>query len=292
MASFLREGAAEADPLRPGKRPAMTRFVEPDQLSDTLEARLDGRRLVLFLDYDGTLSHIVEHPEHAVLDEATRSALGRAVARHPVYVISGRDLDDVRRRVSVDGVYYVGSHGFQMPEAGPGIDPRALEEAARELTAAADELEQWLDYIDGVVIERKKYSFALHYRMVDRDDLKQIHAAAADVLERYGSVTSKRGKQVVEFVPDIPWDKGQCLQALLARLEETAGGAGLFPVYIGDDVTDEDAFRVLRPDTGMGILVAEDERDSAAEFRLRDVPAVRAFLEQLSREEGASRSGR
>lgn len=261
----------------------MTRQIEPRELSESLNARLGDKRLVLFLDYDGTLSHIVEHPDHAVLDDDTRRVLGRVAAKHPVHIISGRDLDDVRERVAVEGVYYVGSHGFQMPEVVPGMDPESLEEAVHELGLAADELEQWLDYIDGIVIERKKYSFALHYRMVDRDDLKQIHAAAADVLERYGCVTSKRGKQVIEFVPDIPWDKGLCLRALLARLEEeTGGGQGLFPLYIGDDVTDEDAFRILDPETGMSVVVAEDERRSAAEFRLRDVTDVRVFLEELA----------
>lgn len=259
----------------------MTREIEPRTLFDTLQARLGERRLVLFLDYDGTLSQIVDHPEHAVLDDDTRRALERAAGRYPVYIVSGRDLDDVRRRVAVQGINYVGSHGFHMPEAAPGIDPEALDEAVDELGAAASEIEQWLDYIDGVVIERKKYSFALHYRMVDKDDLKQIHAAAADVLERYGSVTSKRGKQVIEFIPDIPWDKGLCLQALLARLDGTPGGGELFPMYIGDDVTDEDAFRVIDPDTGMSVVVAEDERESAAEFRLRDVAAVEAFLATL-----------
>ena len=260
----------------------MTREIEPGQLLNILGERLGERRLVLFLDYDGTLSHIVEHPDQAVLTDDTRLALERVVAKHPVYVVSGRDLDDVRARVGVEAVYYVGSHGFQMPEAAPGLDREALDEAVQELESAAGELEQWLDYIDGVVIERKKYSFALHYRMVDRDDLKQIHAAAADVLERYGSVTSKRGKQVIEFVPDIPWDKGLCLRALLARLDETDGDRALYPVYIGDDVTDEDAFRALDPDTGISVVVAEGERDSAAEFRLRDVPAVQAFLERLA----------
>ncbi|MDZ7842512.1 MAG: trehalose-phosphatase [Gammaproteobacteria bacterium] len=257
--------------------------IGPRELANTLKDRLGDRRLVVFLDYDGTLSQIVQHPAYAVLDEPTRRVLAGVAAVHPVYVISGRDLDDVRERVAVEGIYCVGSHGFQMPEAAPGIDPLALEEAAYELRSAADELEQWLDYIDGVVIERKRYSFALHYRMVDRDDLKQIHAAAADVLERYGSVTSKRGKQVIEFIPDIPWDKGLCLQALMARLDDSDDARPLFPMYIGDDVTDEDAFRVLDPATGMSVVVAEDERDSAAEFRLSGVPAVRAFLEELIR---------
>lgn len=261
----------------------MTRDIEPRQLHDALCDRLGQRRLVLFLDYDGTLSSIVDHPELAVLDEEIRPALASVVGRHPVYVISGRDLDDVRRRVEVEGVQFVGSHGFQMQDALPEVDQQTLEEAVYELESAANELEQWLDYIDGVVIERKKYSFALHYRMVDRHDLQQIRSAALDVLERYGSVTSKKGKQVIEFIPDIPWDKGRCIQVLISRLDDESGGRGTYPVYIGDDVTDEDAFGVLEPDTGISILVAEHRRASAAEFRLRDVHAVREFLEELSK---------
>lgn len=259
----------------------MTTRIEPRELIDSLNARLDDKRLVLFLDYDGTLSHIVEHPDHAALDEATRRAVSRAAAKHPVYVISGRDLDDVRGRVAVEEIDYVGSHGFQMPEAVPGIDPESLEEAVHELGLAANELEQWLDYIDGVFIERKKYSFALHYRRADRLDLQQINAAARDVMERYGSVTCKKGKEVIEFVPDIPWDKGRCVQALMSRWKEAAGGRDAYAVYIGDDITDEDAFRVLDRDTGLGVLVADSARESAAEFRLSDPESVRAFLDAL-----------
>lgn len=264
----------------------MTRDIESRELHDILRDRLGERHLALFLDYDGTLSSIVDHPGLAVLDDGTHRALERVAGRHPVHVISGRDLDDVRKRVAVEGIHFVGSHGFQMSDALPEVDRQTLEEAVHELESAASELEQWLDYIDGVVIERKKYSFALHYRMVDRDDLQQIRAAALDVLERYGSITSKKGKQVIEFIPDVPWDKGRCIQALIARLNDDGGGRETYPVYIGDDLTDEDAFGVLEPDTGISVLVADDPRASAAEFRLRDVHAVREFLEELSKDPG------
>lgn len=260
----------------------MTREVEPRQLAGTLRDRIGERRLVLFFDYDGTLTSIVDHPEQAVLDDDMRRVLALAATSHPVFVISGRDLADVRDRVGVEGVTYVGSHGFHVMDAFPEIDRQALEEAASELKSAANELEQWLDYIEGVVIERKKFSFALHYRMVDRDDLKQINSAASDILERYASVTWKKGKKVIEFVPDIPWDKGCCVLALLSRLEEGAREAEVYPVYIGDDVTDEDAFRVIERGSGLSVLVAEEERDSAAEFRLRDPGAVRDFLDEVA----------
>lgn len=260
----------------------MATEVDPRQLNEVLEDRLDGRRPTLFLDYDGTLTSIVDRPELALLDDDMRVTLERLARAHPVYVISGRDLDDVRSRVGVAGVEYIGSHGFHMMDALPQIDIHALEDAAAELEAAADELEQWLDYIDGVLIERKRFSFALHYRLVDRDDLNQINSAASDVLERYAALTSKKGKKVIEFIPDIPWDKGCCVQAVLARLRETGDGAEFYPVYIGDDLTDEDAFRVISPESGLSVLVAAQERGSAAEFRLRDPEAVGAFLAGLA----------
>lgn len=260
----------------------MTRDIDPSELSGVLRDRIGNRRLVLFLDYDGTLTAIVDHPEKAVLGEETRAVLERVAAEHPVFVVSGRDMNDVRRRVGVEGVEYVGSHGFHMMEAAPEIDPADLEEAARELDEAAAELEQWLDYIDGVFIERKQYSFALHYRRANRDDLKQIKSAAEDVMERYASVTFKKGKEVIEFVPDIPWDKGRCVQALLARWKETAGGREPFAVYIGDDITDEDAFRALDPAGALCVLVAEAGRETAAEFRLDDPENVREFLDAVA----------
>lgn len=259
----------------------MTRDIAPGELAGILGERIGDRRLVLFLDYDGTLTAIVDHPEAAVLDDGMRQSLERVAAAHPVFVISGRDMNDVRQRVGLEGVEYVGSHGFHMMEVAPEIDPAELEEAVTELEVAANELEQWLDYIDGVFIERKRYSFALHYRRANREDLQQIGAAARDVMERYASVTYKKGKEVIEFVPDIPWDKGRCVQALLAREKETAGGGEAFPVYIGDDVTDEDAFRALDPQNGLSILVADTARESAAEFRLGGPDDVRALLDAL-----------
>jgi len=259
----------------------VTREIEPRELNTLLRERLNGRRLVLFLDFDGTLTPIVQRPEHAVLGEASRRALERLAGLHPVYVISGRDLEDVRVLVGVEDVYFVGSHGLDLMDALPGLDREALEEAVPELESAADELEHWLDYIDGVLIERKKYSFALHYRRVDSCDLHQIRAAAQDVMERYGALTYKKGKKVIEFVPDLPWDKGRCVLALLARAKHESGGRDVFPVYLGDDITDEDAFRVLEDDSAVTVVVAREAKSSAAGYRLPDSNAVREFLELI-----------
>lgn len=259
----------------------MTREVQVRQLANILRDRIGDRRLVLFLDYDGALASAAEHPEVPLLDDDTRRALQRVAQTHALYLMSGREQADVQAKLGVESIECICSSGFHLMDALPHVDRQALEEAAGELESAADELEHWLDYIEGVVIERRKYSFALHYRMVDRDDLQQINAAASDVLERYASLAWKKGKKVIEFVPDMPWDKGMCVEAVLAGLGDTSGGRGWFPVYIGDGPTAEEAFAVLDSDTALTVLVAGHECDSAAQFRLSGQEGAGEFLAAL-----------
>lgn len=259
----------------------MTRVVEPRQLADIVRDSAGARPLILMIDCDGLLASVVDQPEPYVLDEGTRLTLERVARTHPLYVISAREPQDIRARLRIEEAQYIGGLGFDLMDALPEIDRQALDEAVGELETAANELEHWLDYIEGVVIERRKFSFALHYRMVDKEDLQQINAAASDVLERYASLNWRKGKKVIEFVPDMPWDKGLCIRALLVRLQETMGDGQLYPVFVGDDPSDEDVFRSLDPAQGAGVLMAERERDSTAQFRLCDREAVRVFLNGL-----------
>jgi trehalose-phosphatase len=260
----------------------MTRAVQPRQLADILRDRLGSRRLVLLIDCDGLLASAAEQTEPFVLDEGARATLERVAAAHPLYVISGREASDLRARIGVEGAEYVGGLGFDLMDALPDIDRQALDEAVVELETSANELEHWLDYIEGVVIERRKFSFALHYRMVDKEDLQQINAAAGDVLERYASLTWRKGKKLIEFVPDMPWDKGLCVRSVVARQEKTSGDGALFTVFLGDEPGDEDVFRVLDRTRALGVLVSFGERSSAAEFRLYDQEAMAAFLAELA----------
>src|SRR5258706_4562037 len=122
-----------------------------------------GRRLAVFLDYDGTLTPIVSHPAHAVLSDSTRQAVRTLAARMPVAILSGRDLDDIRRRVDVDGIVYAGSHGFDI--AGPrGLRNQVATEFLPKLDMVEKELHEALDGIPGARVERKNSSIAAHYR--------------------------------------------------------------------------------------------------------------------------------
>lgn len=238
-----------------------------------------GRPPALFLDYDGTLTPIVERPEDAELSPQMRAALRRLAGRCPLAVVSGRDLDDVRERVGLDDIWYAGSHGFDL--TGPGGRREAYPggEALRPALAGAEDLlRRRLAGIDGCRVEHKRYGVAVHYRQVAAGDVPRVRETVEAVAAAYPGLRRTGGKKVLELRPDVDWDKGRALGWLIDAL-------GLSPevplVYIGDDETDEDAFRALGPD-GTGILVAERPRETAARYRLPDPEAVRALLETLA----------
>jgi trehalose-phosphatase len=235
-----------------------------------------GRQLALFLDYDGTLAPIVERPEDAVLDDETRAVLRRLAGRHAVAIVSGRDLEDVRARVGLDGIEYAGCHGFEI--AGPGGNRvhAAAAAAAPQLGAAADMVAHDTRGIPGVQLERKRYTLAVHYRRAPAA-AHAVHEAVLRAQARHPALRVSGGKMVYELQPDVDWDKGRAVLWLI----ETLGLQDALPVYIGDDVTDEDAFRALAG-RGLGIAVQEAPRPSAAAYRLSGPAEVRALLAALA----------
>src|ERR1044072_8416294 len=141
-------------------------------------------RLAVFLDYDGTLTPIVSHPEDAWISESMRQTLRSLAGRMPVAILSGRDLDDVRGRVHVDGIVYAGSHGFDI--AGAGGVRRELGAAYLPMLGAAEmELREALDEISGAQLERKHFSVAAHYRNVNENDVSRVALAVEAVAGRH-----------------------------------------------------------------------------------------------------------
>jgi trehalose-phosphatase len=244
----------------------------------TLTADIDGRRPAVFLDYDGTLTSIVDDPADAVLSEAGRRAISRLARLCTVAVISGRDLADARDMIGIDDLVVAGSHGFDI--AGPGWEHQhqAGSGALPALAAAADELERELGSVPGALVERKQFAVTVHFRRVDPAE----HARFDDVVERiaraHPELRRTGGKMIHELRPDIEWDKGRALRFLLTQLRLDT--SDIIPIYLGDDETDEDAFRALAG-RGLGILVADEPRQTHATFVLRDVAAVEAFLRRL-----------
>src|SRR5581483_8002795 len=142
------------------------------------------RNVMIFLDFDGTLTPIVDRPDQAVLSESTRAVLCTLAARVPVAVLSGRELEDVRNRVAVDGIVYAGSHGFDI--AGPdNIQRQAGAEFLPALDRAEKELRENLADIAGALVERKRFSIAAHYRKVNENDFPKLKAAVAELIKRH-----------------------------------------------------------------------------------------------------------
>ena len=247
---------------------------------DEILARGGARSLALFLDYDGTLTPIVEDPERALMTDDMRAVVSALADRCRVALVSGRDLQKLKSLASLAHVTYAGSHGFDIETA----DGRqvAHEEAMADLPAldqAERQLRERLSGIAGAIVERKRFAIAVHFRRVAAPQAGRVQAIAEEVLAGQQGLREKAGKMIVELQPDVDWNKGR---AVLWLIEQMGATGTAFPLYIGDDVTDEDAFRALKGD-GIGVLVRDDEpRSSAAEYVLNDVAEVRRFLEMLA----------
>jgi alpha,alpha-trehalase len=247
---------------------------------DAFVRRLRGRTPAVFLDYDGTLTPIVSRPELAVLSDEMRQTVGALAAVWPTHIVSGRGLDDVTRLVNLDSLYYAASHGFDI--AGPAGSPVRLEVdagMAAPLAAAVDELREAIAGVPGAIVESKKFSVAVHYREVAEAHVPELEGAVDRTLARHPELKRAAGKKVFELRPARDWDKGKAVNWLLRELG--LDRPDVVPVYIGDDVTDEDAFAEIT-ERGIGIVVTDLPRPTAGRFSLQDTFEVRAFLQRLA----------
>jgi len=247
---------------------------------EAMRPRLDGRRVAVFLDYDGTLTPIVDRPEMAVLTQDTRERLARLAGQCPVAVISGRDRDNVAAKIGLDELVYAGSHGFDivLPDGTefqhPGSAPYAQAAAA-----AARELSEVLQDVEGALVEAKRFATTVHYRLVGERDLPAVERAVDSAAKAHPELRKTGGKKIFELRPAMDWDKGRAVRWLIDALD--LAGPDLLPIYIGDDETDEDAFAAIEED-GLGIRVGASEDATRASQVLPDVAAVAAFLESLA----------
>lgn len=245
-----------------------------ESIREILKSRT--QRVAVFLDYDGTLTPIVAHPEDAVLSSQMRKIVSHLAQTSAVAVISGRDLADVRERVALDDIVYAGSHGFDI--VGPGGLRQENPEAKRllpTLDKTETQLRERFADIPGAQIERKKYSIAIHFRNVEESRLADIEPRVNEVAAQHPALRITRGKRIFELQPDIAWDKGRAVLWLLRVLGLNM--PEVLPIYLGDDLTDEDAFEALRV-CGVGIVVRDEPRPTAARYALDSTAEVASFL--------------
>lgn len=247
----------------------------------TLFARLAQKKPVIFLDYDGTLTPIVKRPEDAVLSDDMKKTLQRLARIFTVAIVTGRDKEDVQSLIGLEELVYAGSHGYII--SGPGglfmehedaetILPR-LDKIEREAATMLKKMTQ------GTYLDRKRYSVGVHFRNARPEDENIVYEIVDELLEKYPGHKMGEGKKIVEIKPDLDWHKGKAVGWIWDALFG-AEQREMIPLFIGDDLTDEDAFEALKG-KGIGILVGGHGRQTAAGYYLKNVFQVRLFFEEL-----------
>ncbi|KAK4486400.1 hypothetical protein RD792_009074 [Penstemon davidsonii] len=268
--------------------------------------RARNRKLVMFLDYDGTLSPIVDDPDRAFMSSNMRSAVKSVAKYFPTAIISGRSRDKVYELVGLTELYYAGSHGMDImfpakdimsgnhlicvkSTDSEGKEVNLFQPASEFITMINEVFRTFVKItkdIKGAKVENHKFCVSVHYRNVDENSWPVIAQLVHDILKDYPRLRLTHGRKVLEVRPVIDWDKGKAVEFLLESLGFSNQG-DVLPIYIGDDRTDEDAFKVLRKeDRGYGILVSAVPKESNAFFSLRDTSEVQDFLDFLVRMAG------
>lgn len=244
-----------------------------------IHAAIEEGGSAIFLDYDGTLTPIVGSPELAQLNKGMRKTITQVARRYTVSVVSGRDLHDIKGLVGLHDLIYVGSHGLDIE--GPGGLRWEHEEARavrRPLENARSEIERRLRGIEGVLFETKRFSLAVHFRNTAPEDTDKVVEAVEAAGDGQSGLKVRLGKMVAELQPDVAWNKGSAIEWLLEALG--LDGSRVRPIYIGDDLTDEDAFRALSG-SGFGVIVGNHGDATWASHHLQDTDEVEGFLKGL-----------
>lgn len=259
-----------------------------DHLSG-LEKALSGSFVLLFLDYDGTLTPIVESPAKAVIPSGVKALLEK-LAKVPacrIAIISGRTLKDIKKMAGIKGIIYAGNHGLEIEGAKIKFEGMVSPKLKRAIRQLRNDLNKRLCMVKGVFIEDKTLTLSVHYRLAGKKDIPLIKNILEQTARPY--ITSRMlkinpGKKVFELRPAVEWNKGKVVLWLLARQQFAMGETRICPVYLGDDITDEDAFRALK-NKGATVFVG-NPRASEARYYLKDNREVARFINYILKLKG------
>lgn len=225
----------------------------------------------LLLDFDGTLVDLAPGPDEITVPDHLAAALERKAAQLDgrLAIVSGRFIGDLRKHLPTCRVVISGSHGAEITS--PEGSPVSEHEARRVPDAALDAARDFAEQVDGLLLEEKTLGLGFHYRDC-ADRAEGIHEFASGLARDHG-LYLRPGKMVVEL-STTDADKGDGIRAIMAQ----PPFEGAIPVFLGDDLTDEDGFAAADQLGGFGVLVGES-RETAARYRLLDVAAVHQWLE-------------
>ena len=247
------------------------------------QARPHDARPIILMDFDGTLAEFKIDPSTVALSPARQILLQTLDKRADLSagIISGRRVADLRERVpATSSMFLAGLHGLEIEGPGLHFAHNAVALAAPGINLLAKDLRRAVRPLAGVFVEDKTYSVVLHVRGASTAD--RLHAttrfnALAEPLLSEGTVRLQPGDQVLELLPNVDWAKGDAVRAIMRHVE-AATRETIWPVYIGDDETDDDAFEEIGTN---GLTIAVGKRQASATFRVDDPAAVECFLRAL-----------
>jgi alpha,alpha-trehalase len=244
-----------------------------------IKKTLKGKNIFLFLDYDGTLTPIVDHPARAVLAPETKAILERLnrSGHCRVVIVSGRALLDLKEKVEIRKMTYIGNHGFEI--LGPGIhfESGYFTQTRKIFDKIIEELRKTLITMPEVLIEDKRITLSIHVRRLDKRKKPLLKRTLFKIIEPYvrlKEIYLREGKEVYELRPPVKWDKGKAVLWFLKDCDKPSK----IPIYIGDDQTDEDAFVALKD---IAITVHVGEGQSAAQYFIESPGQVKVLLEEI-----------
>ncbi|MFC2051858.1 trehalose-phosphatase [Chloroflexota bacterium] len=242
--------------------------------------------ILLLSDYDGTLTPIVSRPDEAILSPDVRETL-LALAKKPDFsagIISGRALSEVKAMVGVEGIYYAGNHGLEIEGPGLSFTNPAARTARTLIKDLARQLSASLDSIKGVIVEDKGFSLSVHYRLVEKSEENAVAEVVHQITSPWlsdGKIRVTTGKKVWEIRPPIDWHKGKAVETIRDEIKVLLKLGKLLTIYLGDDTTDEDAFRVIHHPQGWSVFVGQENPSSNADYFLNSTLEVETFLSRL-----------
>lgn len=254
------------------------------KVKEPFKALFRQSHIMLFLDFDGTLAAIVDHYQSATILQESKMLLSK-IAKDPscsVFIVSGRALSDVKKRVGLKRVTYAGNHGLEIE--GPKIKYTFFVKMSDRIRfkLIKHDLMTHVGHIKGVLIEDKGLSLTVHYRLIELKNLALFKKKFLECLGPYlrkKEVSLREGKKVFEIIPKVKWDKGKAVLWLIDHFQRKTLKKKIFSVFIGDDVTDETAFIALKK-KGLCIRVGAS-KISAAPYYLKDIKDVPRFLETV-----------
>uniref|UniRef100_A0A0G4H565 Trehalose 6-phosphate phosphatase n=1 Tax=Chromera velia CCMP2878 TaxID=1169474 RepID=A0A0G4H565_9ALVE len=250
-----------------------------------IRSALTDKRVFCFLDYDGTLTPIVRDPSAAFLPERMRDLLMALSDSCTVGIVTGRALKTIKGFVNIstfekNNFMYAASHGFHIEIGTKHIHHQVGDQYIPRLKEAAAEIHEKLCHIPGFNMEDNEFAVSVHYRNVPTEEqVQEIEAEVDKTLARFPCLKKGHGKKVFEIKINVKWDKGRAIVWLMDAMGISPYDEDVACIYIGDDVTDEDAFAALRDcRNSYGVLVSEHVRETQATLMVSDPSEVFDFL--------------